>query len=209
MKSLNNLLAQKLSAANYSLTEYAQTQLCNYLLLLDKWNRAYNLTSVRNISDMITLHILDSLSILPYLQGRRIIDVGTGAGLPGIPLAIAQPECEFVLLDSNGKKTRFLLHVLQELHLTNVEIVQARVENYQPEKCFDTIISRAFSSLAVFAQTTKHLCGPGGQLLAMKGQYPLEELAALSAVFSVLATHELLVPELNAQRHLVCLKIPD
>src|SRR5690242_16283324 len=117
---LKKFLEQTLVSAKYAFSEERSEQLANYLLLLDKWNQAYNLTSVRDVKDMVTLHILDSLSIADYLQGKRIIDVGTGAGLPGIPLAITQPEREFVLLDSNGKKIRFLIHVLQQLKLSNV-----------------------------------------------------------------------------------------
>lgn len=204
-EQLSNLLVLKLSTANCKITLLAQEQLLNYLLLLDKWNHTYNLTSVRDIEEMIPLHILDSLSIANYLHGQRIIDVGTGAGLPGIPLAITQPEREFVLLDSNGKKTRFLIHVLQQLNLTNVVVVQERVENYKPEKCFDSVVSRAFSNLNDFLQKTQHLCCADGQFLAMKGQYPHDELAVIGDNFKIIAIQALTIPELSAQRHLICL----
>ncbi len=205
--NLDIALKQRLNKSLYPLLPAQEQRLIDYLLLLERWNQAYNLTSVHNIADMVPLHILDSLAITPYLQGKRIIDVGTGAGLPGIPLAITQPDRTFVLLDSNGKKTRFLFQVQQQLNLTNIEIVQERIEHYRPAQCFDTVVSRAFSDLNDFGHKTQHLCCPTGQWLAMKGHYPTEELAALSADFQVLAVHELTVPELNAQRHLVCLRL--
>ncbi|KTC92124.1 16S rRNA (guanine(527)-N(7))-methyltransferase RsmG [Legionella cincinnatiensis] len=150
--------------------------LSGYLFLLDKWNSTYNLTAIRDIETMVGKHILDSLAILPWLKGNRIIDVGTGAGLPGIPLALAQPEINFVLLDSNGKKTRFLNEVKRQLNLKNVEIVQNRVENYHPTPGFDTVLSRAFSSLGQMIQWTHHLIADEGLWLAMKGRFPDIEL---------------------------------
>lgn len=200
------LFSQKLKAANYQLSAKVQVQLLDYLFLLDKWNQAYNLTSVRDMSAMIPLHILDSLSIVNYVQGDRIIDVGTGAGLPGIPLAIFYPERKVVLLDSNGKKTRFLTHVLAQLNLTNVTVVQARVESYQSKNCFDTVISRAFSQLNDFVVQTQHLCCEDGIFLAMKGQYPQEELKTLKGDYELAAVHSLNIIGLSAQRHLVCLQ---
>jgi len=202
---LQILLKQKLAAARHVLSTTALEQLYHYLLLLDKWNHTYNLTSVRNIEAMIPLHILDSLSITDYLHGKRIIDVGTGAGLPGIPLAIIHPDKEFVLLDSNGKKTRFLVHVLPQLKLDNVTVVQERVENYHPEQCFDSVVSRAFSSLNDFVHKTQHLCCVDGQFLAMKGQYPQEELGDIAKSFRVVSVQLLIVPGLSAERHLICL----
>lgn len=200
---LNGLLTEKLAAANFSVPELMQEQLLHYLFLLNKWNHVYNLTGISEPQGMITQHILDSLSITPYLHGKQILDVGTGAGLPGIPLAITQPERNFVLIDSNGKKTRFLNHVIQSLALTNVKVVQARVEQFAYEHCFDSIISRAFSSIIDFLQKTQHLCCMNGQFLAMKGTYPTGELVALNDAFKVLAVHKLVVPGLVAERHLV------
>ncbi|KTD53187.1 glucose inhibited division protein B GidB [Legionella santicrucis] len=150
--------------------------LSDYLFLLNKWNSTYNLTAIRDVESMIGKHILDSLAILPWLKGNRIIDVGTGAGLPGIPLALAQPERNFVLLDSNGKKTRFLNEVKRQLNLENLEIVQNRVENYHPPQGFDTVLSRAFSSLEQMIQWTHHLIADEGIWLAMKGRFPDIEL---------------------------------
>jgi 16S rRNA (guanine527-N7)-methyltransferase len=150
--------------------------LFNYLLLLKKWNLAYNLTAIRDIESMVSKHLLDSLAILPWINGNRIIDVGSGAGLPGIPLAIAQPEKNFVLLDSNGKKTRFLNEVKRQLHLNNLEVVHFRVENYHPTQGFDTVVSRAFSSLTQMIEWTTHLIAEDGIWLAMKGRHPDTEL---------------------------------
>lgn len=154
-------------------------ELLQYLILLNKWNKAYNLTAVRDSSEMVSKHILDSLAILPWIKGPRVLDVGTGAGLPGIPLAIAKPELQIVLLDSNGKKVRFLQTVVRELQLKNVSVVQFRVENYHPSQAFDTVVSRAFSNLDQMIQWTKHLIAQDGIWLAMKGRYPDTELKDL------------------------------
>lgn len=173
-----------------------------YLELLEKWNKVYNLTSVRDLGEMLKKHILDSLSIESYLQGDRILDVGTGAGLPGIPLALAQPQRQFVLLDSNGKKTTFLTHVVQTLRLKNVVIVCERVEKFKPDACFDTIVTRAFSSLRQFVDLTQHLIGTNGQWLAMKGEYPQQEIQELGSEYSTIV-YDLQVAGLDAKRHLV------
>lgn len=161
------------------------TPLLQYLLLLNKWNLAYNLTAVRDLESMVSKHILDSVAIIPWLHGLRILDVGTGAGLPGIPLAITHPECQFVLLDSNGKKTRFLNEVKRQLSLNNLEVVQFRVENYHPAQAFDTVISRAFSSLDQMVHWTQHLIAADGIWLAMKGRYPDTELDMLHHQYRV------------------------
>ncbi len=172
---LNNLLKYEPINESYA----------HYLYLLAKWNKTYNLSAIREPQEMVSKHLLDSLAILPWLQGRRIIDVGTGAGLPGIPLAIAQPDIHFVLLDSNGKKTRFLQEVKRQLKLDNVEIVQFRIENYRPQQGFDTVISRAFSSLQQMIQWTQHVLNQEGIWLAMKGRYPQTELAELQQPYRV------------------------
>ncbi|AWN72770.1 16S rRNA (guanine(527)-N(7))-methyltransferase RsmG [Legionella anisa] len=156
--------------------EALSPSLSDYLFLLNKWNLAYNLTAIRDLESMVSKHIFDSLAILPWLKGNHIIDVGTGAGLPGIPLALARPDLNFVLLDSNGKKTRFLAEVKRQLNIKNVEIVQFRVENYHPTQGFDTVLSRAFSSLEQMIQWTQHLIVDNGIWLAMKGRYPDTEL---------------------------------
>ena len=175
----------------------------DFVAELMNWNRVYNLTSVRKPADIVTRHILDSLSILEHLRGDRILDVGTGAGLPGIPLAIACPEREFVLLDSSSKKLRFVQQTLGILKLDNVTLENARVDEYQPENLFDTIVCRAFSDLPDFYRNTSRLCNSGGCILAMKGVYPMTEVESLddrSVISDVVA---LKVPGLDAERHLV------
>lgn len=159
--------------------------LVQYLLLLQKWNQAYNLTAIRDMDSMITLHILDSLAILPWVHGTRLLDVGTGAGLPGIPLALARPDLQVVLLDSNGKKVRFLQEVKRALALNNVDIVQTRVENYHPTHGFDTVTSRAFSDLQQMLTNTEHLIAQNGIWLAMKGRYPQAELVNMTRPYLI------------------------
>lgn len=176
-------------------------QLLDYLALLIKWNKAYNLTAVRDPLQMVTRHLLDSLVILPYLKGARILDVGTGAGLPGIPLSIADPHRTYCLLDSNGKKCRFLQQVVVELGLKNVKIVEDRAEHFATELCFDSIVARAVSTIAEIMKNTSHLICPEGQWLLMKGQYPEGELEGINATISVIPYQ---VPGLDEQRHLVC-----
>lgn len=176
-------------------------QACHaYLLLLDKWNRAYNLTAIHNISEMVERHILDSLAIFPWIKGERILDVGTGAGLPGIPLALCYPDKHVVLLDSNGKKTRFLLEAQRLLNLSNIEIVQTRIERYQPEILFDTIVSRAFSDLQSMLDATKHVIHPQGQWVAMKGPNVNTELQSMSRPYR-LESYQ--VPGINGERYCV------
>lgn len=175
-----NALKSQLQTALQGINQESLLEpLFEYLMLLDKWNKAYNLTAVRHPEAMIPRHLIDSLAIMPWLQGAQVIDVGTGPGLPGIPLAIARPDVQFVLLDSNGKKTRFLQQVKRQLDLKNIEIVQSRVENYRPSSGFDTIVSRAFSSLEQMLFWTQHLIQPNGMWLAMKGRYPEDELQAI------------------------------
>jgi 16S rRNA (guanine527-N7)-methyltransferase len=180
-----------------------QQQLLEYLALLARWNKTYNLTAVRDGAQMVTRHLLDSLAIAPYLTGQRIIDVGTGAGLPGVPMAVLFPEREFHLLDSNGKKTRFLFQVKTALGLDNMVVHQARVESFYDAQPFDTVISRAFASLQDMVHRCGHLLAPGGRLLAMKGAHPTQELEELDQNCAVVAIHPLAVPGLGEQRHLV------
>lgn len=162
-----------------------EDKLMQYLLLLQKWNAAYNLTAIRDIESMVTKHLLDSLAILPFIHGTRILDVGTGAGLPGIPLALAKPNLHYVLLDSNGKKIRFLHEAKRQLDLKNTEIVEFRVENYRPTQGFDTVLSRAFSDIEDMLHKTSHLIAEQGIWLAMKGRYPEAELAKLCKPYEV------------------------
>ena len=177
-----------------------------YLYLMKKWNRVYNLTSITTTKAMVLRHIMDSLSINNYLKGDNIIDVGTGAGLPGIPLAIFNEDKAFFLLDSNNKKIRFLHQVKIELELDNVVVVQARVEDYKGPVCFDTILARAFSSLNEFLVATKHLVCPDGVFLSMKGVYPLSELESVNRGFVIEKVEPLHVKDLNAERHIVIAK---
>jgi 16S rRNA (guanine527-N7)-methyltransferase len=183
-----------------------QNTLLDYLALLHKWNRAYNLTAVRDPRQMVARHLLDSLAVLPHLQGTRFADVGTGAGLPGMPLAIVDPARQFDLLDSNGKKIRFLTQAIAELGLANVRAWQCRVEEWRPEQGYDGVLSRAFASLADMAALCEHLLAPGGALLALKGVYPADELSALPKVYKVDACLPLRVPGTVCQRHLVVIR---
>lgn len=204
-----DFLAKALADNHYLFSASVQQQLVDYLQLLQRWNRVFNLTAIRDPNDMVWGHILDSLSVSAYLHGSRILDVGTGAGLPGIPLALTQPDKQFVLLDSNGKKTRFLTQVVYELGIPNVEIVHARCEDFvipQNTTGFTTIISRAFSSIAVMLLYTQHLISHDGQFLAMKGIYPEQELQAMPENFILLGVHKLIIHGLAAERHLVCIR---
>jgi len=186
-----------------SLPPGAVQRMSAYLDLLEKWNRAYNLTAVRRREDMVVRHLLDSLAILPLLKGRRFLDVGSGAGLPGIPLAICLPEREFVLLDSNGKKTRFLFQARLALALDNTRVVDSRVERYQPEPCFDGVLSRAFASLPQMVTLCGRLVGNGAALYAMKGPVPQGEAEALLDAGMRVDVDVLKVPGLDEQRSLV------
>lgn len=200
---IETTLQQGVDDLKLSLSSAQVKLLLDYLGLLIKWNKAYNLTAVRDPLQMVTRHLLDSLAILPYLNGQRIIDIGTGAGLPGIPLAIANPERTYCLLDSNGKKIRFLQQVVVQLGLKNVTTVEDRAERYASELCFDSVVARAVGSVADILSQTQHLLCPDGQWLLMKGQYPQEELAAVDAAAKVIDYE---VPGLNEQRHLICLR---
>jgi 16S rRNA (guanine527-N7)-methyltransferase len=177
--------------------------LMEYVTELLNWNRVYNLTSVRKPADIITRHILDSLTLIPHLNGDRILDIGTGAGLPGIVLAIACPEREFVLLDSSSKKLRFVQQTLGILKLENVTLENTRAEEYQPEVLFDTIICRAFSDLPDFYRHSAHLCRENGKMLAMKGVYPMTEIECMEDKSLIDDVVALKVPGLDAERHLV------
>lgn len=180
-----------------------QQQLQDYLALLQRWNKVYNLTAVRDPEQMQPLHIDDSLSVAEFIQGKTCLDVGSGAGLPGIPLAIMQPERQFTLMDTNGKKTRFMQQAVLELGLQNVEVIQARVEQWQPPQPFDAIISRAFASVNDFVTFAgKHL-REGAILYAMKGRFPASELAELPVGWKLIADHPLHVPGLEAERYLL------
>jgi 16S rRNA (guanine527-N7)-methyltransferase len=189
-----------------TLPREAPVKLAAWLQLLAKWNRTYNLTAIREPERMITHHALDALAVLPHLPaapGLRVLDVGSGAGVPGIALAVARPDWTVVMLDSNAKKTAFIQQAVIELALANASIATTRVEDYAPAAPFDVVISRAFADLATFAAGSARHLAPQGVLAAMKGAFPAAELAGLPHGMRVLATHRLAVPGLDAERHLV------
>ena len=199
---LENLLAQ----AEIQLTDRQKDQLIQLVQLLNKWNKAYNLTSVRDPQEMLVKHILDSIVVSPYLQGDRFIDVGTGPGLPGLPLAIINPTKQFVLLDSLGKRISFIRNAVRELGLTNVEPILSRVEEYQPEQKFDGVLSRAFASLKDITDWCHHLPKKDGYFYALKGIYHEDEVQELDKKFEVKDVITLNVPELIGERHLIVLR---
>ncbi|AMQ89160.1 16S rRNA (guanine(527)-N(7))-methyltransferase RsmG [Marinobacter sp. LQ44] len=196
-------LSDGLAAMNLALSESQQQQLLAFLALLNKWNKAYNLTAVRDERVMVSRQLLDSLSILPWITTDHLLDVGAGGGLPGIPLAIVFPEKRFTLLDSNGKKTRFLNQCVLELGLSNVEVIHGRAEDCQPDQPFTQISSRAFTALDNLVTWCGQLLAGGGEFLAMKGQYPDDEVAALPAGWQVESSHSLKVPGADGERHLL------
>jgi len=186
-----------------SLNDGQQQQLLAFLALLNKWNKAYNLTAVRDERQMVSRQLLDSLSILPWVTTDHLLDVGAGGGLPGIPLAIALPETRFTLLDSNGKKTRFLNQCVLELGLDNVDVIHGRAEDCQPSQPFAQISSRAFTALENLVDWCGPLLATEGEFLAMKGQFPDDEVAALPAGWQVKSSHSLEVPGADGERHLL------
>jgi 16S rRNA (guanine527-N7)-methyltransferase len=196
-------LAEGIGELGLVVAQEAQERLLAYLQLIVKWNRVHNLTAIRDIPAMVSAHLLDSLAVVPYLSAQSILDIGSGAGLPGIPLALAWPQSKVTLLDSNQKKAIFLRQASIELGLQNVVVVCERVESWQTETPFDLVISRAFSDMAEFVRVAVRLCQAGGTLAAMKGVYPREELGWLPTGCVVRKVLPLQVPGLNAERHLV------
>ncbi|WP_201772457.1 16S rRNA (guanine(527)-N(7))-methyltransferase RsmG [Endozoicomonas elysicola] len=207
-KTLRNDICQGAKSLSLDLSETQADLLTRYVLLLDKWNKAYNLTAIRNPREMVFRHIIDSLSIVPHISGGTILDVGSGPGLPGIVLAIIYPDKKFTTLDSNGKKTRFMLQAKLDLQLDNLEVANARVESFEIREPFDAITSRAFSSLVNMVDGTKHLLSPSGVYLAMKGLYPEEELKELMDRHEIelVGCEPLNVPGTEGDRHLVILR---
>ncbi|WP_299182321.1 16S rRNA (guanine(527)-N(7))-methyltransferase RsmG [uncultured Neptuniibacter sp.] len=203
-QQLEAALKRGISELDLELSDEKIEKLIRYLNLLIKWNKAYNLTAVRDPMEMVTRHLIDSLSVVPYIKGARIIDVGSGPGLPGIPLAICYPQLPVTTLDSNGKKTRFQVQVKSELNLENLTIINDRVENCDFEP-FDQVISRAFASLQDMINWTHQLCSEDGVFLAMKGLYPQEELSALPDGYELKICHRLNVPGTEGERHLLVL----
>jgi len=197
------LFKKALQENSLTLTAIAQQQLLHYLDLMQTWNRVFNLTTITQPRDMIYLHIIDSLIVHPYLHGERLLDVGTGAGLPGIPLAIINPHQHWVLLDKNSKKTRFLTQAAAELKLKNIEIIHHRSEDFHPDLCFDSILSRALGTIRLFIESTCHLLRPDGLLIAMKGKYPQDELNDIPEHFRLLDVMRLNINGINVERHIV------
>jgi 16S rRNA (guanine527-N7)-methyltransferase len=187
------------------LTTEDATRLSSLLDELERWNRSFNLTAIRTRSEMVTHHLLDSLAVNPDLEGARIADVGTGAGFPGLPLALVNPARQFTLIDSNGKKIRFVSHAAHLLKLANVTAVQARVEELEPEQPFDTVVARAFAPLPQLLEAVAPLCGTHTRVLAMKGRWPEEELASLPPSWRVTGSRQLSIPQLNAARCVITL----
>ncbi|NOX09337.1 MAG: 16S rRNA (guanine(527)-N(7))-methyltransferase RsmG [Gammaproteobacteria bacterium] len=204
-----SLLRKGIEFSNLVVSDEAQKKLLAYVDMLVKWNRIYNLTAVRKPYDMVIRHILDSLAVVPYLDSGRVLDVGTGAGLPGIVLALACPDNHLILLDSSDKKLRFVKQVVAELELDNVTVVSARDEEYKPEEKVDVIISRALLSLDTMVQLAARVCNSDVQLLAMKGVYPMTEIEALEDQSVVEEVVTLDVPFLDAERHLVIMRYTD
>lgn len=202
-ETAKTLLCSGLAELDLSCDDEQVAQLQHYLTLLCRWNKAYNLTAIKDPIDMIKLHIFDSLSVSKYLESRRFIDVGTGPGLPGIPLAIVNPDKFFSLLDSNGKKTRFLFQVKTQLRLDNIEELNIRVEDFVPAEKYDGVLSRAFSSLSDMLCGCGHLLTDGGCFYAMKGKLDGQELDCLPIQYVVKETYSLRVPGVEADRHLI------
>lgn len=197
--TLSNAAAQM----SISLSAAQGESLLKLLNELNDWNQRINLTAIRDPQQQLSKHLLDSLSIQPYLRGRYIADIGTGAGFPGLPLAVINPDKEFLLIDSINKKLRFVEHAAAVMQLSNVSVLHTRAQDYRPARLFDGVVSRAMGSIENFVLWCGHLCAPQGRLLAMKGRYPEEELAAVPKGWRVVAVHELKIPGLDEQRHLV------
>lgn len=205
MTQLKSLLITALKENQMSLNDEAITKLINYLNLMTTWNRVYNLTNILEPREMIYLHIIDSLAVAPLLHGNQLLDVGSGAGLPGIPLAILNPTQEWTLLDKNIKKTRFMTQAVAELGLSNVKIIHSRSEEFHPSQGFDSILSRALGTIEMFVESTNHLLNPNGQFIAMKGKFPQEELADLPTSFQVLNSARLAIKGMDIERHVICI----
>jgi len=205
-EELRLLLSNDIDLLPFSLPEGSVDSFIQFVQLLHKWNSTYNLTSVRDMRQMLKRHILDSVIIHPYINGSQVLDVGCGAGLPGIPLAITNPAVQFTLLDSNNKKTRFVQQAVAELKLDNITVVTERIEHYKPPVGFDTIVARAYSSIENLIAGIVHCLTPESQILAMKGTYPLAELEVIPEGYHLDKVEPLFVPGLEAERHLVILR---
>ncbi len=205
-QQLEQQLYQGLVALGLEQSADVQAQLLRFIQLLAKWNKTYNLTAIRQPADMVAKHLLDSLAILPFLQSGNIIDIGTGPGLPGIPLSLVRISDHFTLLDSNSKKTRFVTQAIMELGIQNVSVVQSRAEAYQPAHPYDVVIARAFAEIKDLLQRVQHLCVPGARVLAMKGQYPTDEMDGWPAGFRCESVEKISIPDMPGERHVVLIR---
>ncbi|HTF14394.1 MAG TPA: 16S rRNA (guanine(527)-N(7))-methyltransferase RsmG [Burkholderiales bacterium] len=203
---LGRRLEKGVAELGLALGRDGRNKLLQYLALLEKWNQVYNLTAIRGGEKMVSGHLLDCLAVIPYMTGTRVLDAGSGAGFPGIPIAVARPDIQVALLDSNHKKAAFLRQAVAELQLKNAIVVCERVEAWHAAEKFDCIISRAFAEIAEFIALTGHLLAPGGVLAAMKGVYPFEEIERLQPGFRLRQVHAFAVPGLDAERHLVLIE---
>jgi 16S rRNA (guanine527-N7)-methyltransferase len=202
------LLEDGIAQLQLDLSSDQKKKLLDYVKLLSRWNKAYNLTAIREEDEMMVKHILDSLTVVPLFAGSEsIIDIGSGPGLPGIPLAICYPQTAVTTVDSNGKKTRFMQHAMTSLGLSNITVLNQRAEKISTNKKYAAITSRAFTSLVDMLEKTTHLLQTDGQFLAMKGVYPTQELSELPAGYTVTAVHQLKIPGLEAERHLVAIAL--
>ncbi len=199
-------LEQGVEKLGLNLAAGTESRLLAYLALLQKWNRVYNLTAIREAPKLVSHHLLDSLAVVPHLAGETVVDIGTGPGLPGIPIALARPDWRVTLVDSNHKKTAFLTQAVGELHIANADVRRERVEQWRPATTFQIVISRAFAELADFVRLAGHLLAPGGRLAAMKGLNPHEEIAQLPEGFRVDRVVPLAVPGVEGERHLVLIE---
>lgn len=202
-------LKRGLIALGLTLSRDIQQRLLDYIQLIEKWNRVYNLTAIREPEKMVSHHLLDCLAVAPYLHATRLLDVGSGAGLPGIPLALANPAMQVTLLDSNHKKAAFLNQAVMELKLKNAEVCSERVESWQTQEQFDVIISRAFSDMGEFVRVTRHLIAPDGVFAAMKGLHPYEEIEKLPPDCTVRQVLPLAIPGLDGARHLALIGLQE
>lgn len=204
-EGLDGRLSCGLAAMDVSVLPEQRAALIQFLVLLNKWGHAFNLTAIKEMPAAVDLHLLDSLAVSAHLTGRTVLDVGTGAGLPGIPLAIMNPEMRFVLMDRSAKKIRFVRQAVMELRLKNVEAIVSRIEDYQTPNGFDVVIARAFASLAEIHRLTARLLAPGGRILAMKGRLPVDEMKSLGQADARI--HAIVIPGIEVERHLIELRV--